>query len=397
MPTDTRTYLSRLCDAPAGLLGAAGSHPFLQAAFLMALEDSGAAGPGARWQPCHLLLEREGAPLALLPLYRKQDSRGEYVFDHDWASAWERHGHAYFPKLVTAVPFTPVPGPRLLCAPGVAMDTAIAAVLAALPEVIREQGVSGWHGLFVEAPWLAPARAAGFAVRTGCRFHWENPGWADFDAYLAALTSKKRKDIRRERRLLNEAGVRCRRLQGHEITAADMDFFATCYARTYHEHGQAPYLPAAFFQQLRLTMPEQLLLVIASDDPGDMASALFFHDGQTLFGRYWGALRRADGLHFEVCYYQGMEFCLHEGLTDFDPGTQGEHKLLRGFHPQLTHSLHLMQDSSFQSAIARYVSEESVGVMRYCEEAQGYLPYRKADEQGIAVPDADTAVSDSPH
>ncbi|MFN3586598.1 MAG: GNAT family N-acetyltransferase [Moraxellaceae bacterium] len=371
--------LSTLRDAPAGLFPPPGSHPFTQNAFLSALEDSGAVGPRTAWQPCHLLLEDAdtGAPLGLLPLYRKTDSRGEYVFDQAWAQAWHRHGLRYYPKLVSAIPFTPVPGPRLLLAPAAAREPLQRAVLDALPRLLADTGCSGWHGLFVEPDWLPLADAAGLAIRLGCRFHWHNPGWRDFEDYLAALTSKKRKDIRRERRRLAEDGIRCRRLSGPAIDDANLEFFIACYARTYHEHGQAPYLPPAFFRLLRASMPEQLLLVVAEDDAGPLAAALFLRDACTLYGRYWGALRRADGLHFEACYYQGMEFCLAEGLADFDPGTQGEHKLLRGFRPRLTHSLHWVAANGFREALSQFVREEARHVSAYCREAETLLPYRQ--------------------
>ncbi|MDI1302180.1 MAG: GNAT family N-acetyltransferase [bacterium] len=375
MPVRTWRRLSRL-EEGLGRVSAASPHPFLQPAFLHALECSGAVGPGTAWEVAHILFEREGQGAALLPLYRKQDSRGEYVFDHSWAAAYERHGLAYYPKLVTAVPFTPVPGPRLLLAPGEHLEDWLPFVLQTLREVCTRENISGWHGLFVEEDWLETARTQGFAIREGCRFHWDNPGYRDFDDFLDQLTSKKRKDLKRERRRLLEQGIVCRTLQGHDIDEAAWDFFHACYVRTYHEHGQQPYLNRDFFRQLAGTMAENLMLVIAEDADGLLASALFLHDNHTLYGRYWGSLRRADGLHFEVCYYQGMEFCLRKGLQEFDPGTQGEHKLLRGFAPRRTYSLHWLRAPEFQDAISRFVSEERVAIQRYHEEAESLLPFR---------------------
>lgn len=354
--------------------------PFLHPVFLQALEDAGAVGPGTAWQPCHLLFERDGRACALLPLYRKSDSRGEYVFDHAWAGAYQRHGLSYYPKLLSAIPFTPVPGPRLLLAEGEQGAFWIPLALAAIQAECQTQNTSGWHGLFVEKEWQEPARQAGLAVREGCRFHWENPGYANFDDFLATLTSKKRKDLRRERRRLQEAGVYCQRLSGADIMPADWDFFWACYQQTYFEHGQRPYLTRDFFQQLATRQTEDLMLVIARDGEGPLASALFLHRGSTLYGRYWGCLRRADGLHFEVCYYQGMEFCMERGLRDFDPGTQGEHKLLRGFAPRLTASVHWLAHPEFQAAIQHFVQEESVAVRRYAEDAASVLPYRQNTE-----------------
>lgn len=371
--------LSRLADTPGLEAFADSGNPFLCPAFLLALEAAGAVGPGTAWEPCHLLFLRGERPAALLPLYRKQDSRGEYVFDQGWAAAYRRHGLPYYPKLVTAVPFTPVPGPRLLLAEGEREADWIPAVLAAVPEACRELAASGWHGLFVEEDWLAPAAAAGYARREGCRFHWSNRSYASFEDFLAALTSKKRKDIRRERRLLAEAGVRCETRTGAALREEDWEFFHACYVRTYLEHGQAPYLNREFFREIARRMPDRLSLVIARDADGPMASALFFHQGDALYGRYWGSLRRVDGLHFEVCYYQGIELCLQQGLREFDPGTQGEHKLLRGFAPRPTWSLHWLREPGFQAAVLDFTRQEAREMERYREAAEAALPYRQPD------------------
>lgn len=381
MPQPAWRRLSRLAEAPGPDRFADSGDPFLSPAFLGSLEDAGCVGPGTAWEPCHLLFQRDDRPAALLPLYRKHDSRGEYVFDQSWAAAYHRHGLAYYPKLVTAIPFTPVPGPRLLLAPGERPADWIPAVLAAVKAECRSAGASGWHGLFVEEDWLAAAAAAGLARREGVRFHWSNPGHGDFEDYLASLASKRRKDIRRERRKLDGAGIQCRAIAGSALSAADLDFFFTCYARTYREHGQAPYLNREFFRLLATRLPDRLHLVIAEDRLGPMACALFLHEGDTLYGRYWGALRRADGLHFEVCYYQGIELCIALGLGGFDPGTQGEHKLLRGFAPRATHSLHWLEEPGFRAAVEAFVEEERIGVRRYREAAMDALPFRRGDTQ----------------
>lgn len=374
MPTPSWRTLPALQEAT--LSGRpASDHPFTQTAFLQGLETCGCVGPGTGWQPRHLLLE-QGASRALLPTYSKTDSSGEYVFDHAWAAAYQRHGLRYFPKLVTAVPFTPVPGPRLLLPEGESASLWLPDVFAAMRERVIQEQASGWHALFVPEDWLPAASEAGLLTRTGCRFHWQNPGYRDFSDFLDTLTSKKRKDIRRERRLLAEKGIRCRVQSGRDISPADTGFFVDCYTRTYHEHGQHPYLNLAFFQHLFRSMPDQVLLVTAEDDAGPMASALFLHDQTTLYGRYWGCLRRTDGLHFELCYYLGMEICMQRGLSDFDPGTQGEHKLLRGFAPRLTHSLHWLKEPAFHDAVSRFVEEERNQVERYCEDAANHLPYR---------------------
>lgn len=374
-----RQRLSRLAGTPGLATLEDGGNPFLSLSWLRALEHSGVTGPGTAWEPCHLLFTRDERPAALLPLYRKHDSRGEYVFDQGWANAYLRHGLPYYPKLVTAIPYTPVPGPRLLLAPGEATADWLPAIFDAVRAECRGQGASGWHGLFVEEDWRSAGVNAGLAVREGCRFHFDNPGYAGFEDFLAALTSKKRKDIRRERRLLADAGVHCDTLPGPALEEADWDFFFACYERTYHEHGQQPYLNREFFREIAVTLRDRLHLVIARDGAGPLASALFLHQDNTLYGRYWGCLRRADGLHFEVCYYQGVELCLRLGLAGFDPGTQGEHKLLRGFAPRLTHSLHWLAEPAFMTAVQEFVLAESNEVRRYAEAAREALPYRRGD------------------
>ncbi|MDF3030349.1 MAG: N-acetyltransferase [Moraxellaceae bacterium] len=377
MASRTWRQLSRLGPDIILTASASARDPFLSLPFLHALEASAAIGPHTSWEPAHLIFARDGNPAALLPMYRKRDSRGEYVFDHAWAGAYQRYGLAYYPKLVTAVPFTPVPGPRLLLTPGENEKDWMEDVLAAVRQECESQGASGWHGLFVNQDWVTPAMQAGFAIREGCRFHWRNRAYRDFEDFLDTLTSKKRKDIRRERRRLAEKGVTCRRLSGSALEETAWDFFFECYVRTYQEHGQRPYLNRNFFRQIADSMADQLTLVMAEDLSGPIASALFFHSESTLYGRYWGALRPVDGLHFETCYYQGVEHCIERGLTDFDPGTQGEHKLLRGFAPTLTYSLHWLREPAFQSAILRFVKEEQVEVRRYLQAAQEALPYRQ--------------------
>lgn len=379
MPANSWRTLSRPGDIASFTGFVDSGDPFLSPGFLATLEASGAVGPGTAWQPAHLVLLRNDRPAALLPLYRKLDSRGEYVFDHAWAAAYQRHGLRYYPKLVTAIPFTPVPGPRLLLAPGETLADCLPPVLAALKECAGHADVSGWHGLFVEQDWLALAAAAGMVCREGCRFHWTNRGYRDFEDFLDTLGSRKRKEFRRERRRLAERGVRCRHVGGRDADAATWRFFFACYERTYHEHGQTPYLNERFFRALAAVMPERLSLVIAEDAEGPLACALFLHSEHTLYGRYWGSLRRVDGLHFEVCYYQGMELCLRLGLRDFDPGTQGEHKLLRGFVPVPTYSLHWLREPAFQAAISDVADEERHGVRHYRAVAAQYLPYRRGE------------------
>lgn len=373
--------LSSLEQAPMLFWDEAPTYPFLSRAFLSALEQTGAVGPGTGWAPHHLLLEAEGRPLALLPLYRKSHSRGEYVFDHAWAEAYQRYGLRYYPKLLSAIPFTPVTGPRCLLAPGVTLADCGPALLAALKEETAALGASSWHGLFLPEDWQALCREQGLALRSGCQFFWTDATYGDFEGFLASFSSKRRKTLRRERRRVEEQGIACRWLEGAEIDSTTWAFFYDCYARTYALRGQHPYLGQAFFEQLGQSMPERLALVLAESATGPVACALFFKDADTLYGRYWGATEDIDCLHFEVCYYQGIDYCLRQGLQRFDPGTQGEHKLTRGFSPTLTYSAHWMAEPAFQEAIERFVQEEEDYVRRYQQDAKDYLPFRQGDAE----------------
>jgi predicted N-acyltransferase len=265
--------------------------------------------------------------------------------------------------------------------PGETEEAWLDCVLQAIKQACHSQNASGWHGLFVDESWVAPAIQAGLAVREGCRFHWLNPGYRDFSDYLSVFTSKKRKDIKRERRRVTEQGLTCRTVSGREMDFGLWDFFYQCYTRTYLEHGQRPYLSRDFFSEIANSMADQVILVLAEDQIGPAASALFFRTESTLYGRYWGALRPADGLHFEVCYYQGIELCIQHGLENFDPGTQGEHKLFRGFAPKLTYSLHWLREPAYHEAILRYVSEERDGIRRYLRAAEEALPFRESGSQ----------------
>jgi len=363
-----RRTLAAITDAPATLWESAGDYPFLSLPFLAALEQSGAVSKATGWTPRHLLLEEEGKALALLPLYRKTHNRGEYVFDHGWAEAYQHHGLDYYPRLVSSIPFTPVPGPRCLLAPGVSLEAAGPALLAGVRAEATACGASSWHGLFLPPDWQALCEQQGLALRRGCQFAWQDQGYGGFEGFLQALTSKRRK---------SEQGVSCRRLGGAELTEEHWDFFYRCYQQTYAEHGQRPYLSRAFFGAIAGSMPQQLLLVLAEAHGQPAAAALFFHDKTTLYGRYWGALANVDCLHFEACYYQGIEYCLERGLQHFDPGTQGEHKLSRGFGPVLTCSAHWLAEPAFMAAVQRFVQEEETYVRAYQQDALQHLPFRQ--------------------
>ncbi|GHE21521.1 GNAT family N-acetyltransferase [Halomonas urumqiensis] len=349
-------------------------HPFIRHEFLHALEASGSVSAATGWVPRHLTLWQGAALVGVLPLYHKLHSFGEYVFDWSWADAWERAGGRYYPKGLSAIPYTPAPGPRLALAPGVD-PIAARGVLASAWE---SADLSSWHLLFAEEAEVDEWQAAcpELLARHGVQFQWRDRGFGDFDGFLAALSSKRRKAIRRERRLVAEQGLTLHRLEGGQIDAAALEHFFRCYEITYQERGRHAYLNQAFFQRLRDTLPESLLLVQARLDGQPVAAALCLQGSRTLYGRYWGSEVMADCLHFEACYYQGIEHCLARGLTTFDPGTQGEHKLARGFAPRLLTSLHYIADTRLRDAVARFCVEERSHVRAYCRAAQQALPFR---------------------
>ncbi|APE30161.1 GNAT family N-acetyltransferase [Halomonas aestuarii] len=350
-------------------------HPFLRHEFLHALEASGAASPATGWVPRHLTLWEGEALVGILPHYHKHHSYGEYVFDWGWADAWERAGGDYYPKGLSAIPFTPAPGPRLALAPH--LDPLVARRL--LASAWEERDLSSWHLLFARADEVAAWREARPALlaRRGVQFQWRDRGYGDFEGFLAALTAKRRKAIRRERRLVADQGLTLHRLEGEAIDEAAMAHFFRCYEITYLERGRHGYLDLDFFERLRRTLPESLLLIQARLDGRPVAAALCLQGARTLYGRYWGSEVTADCLHFEACYYQGIEHCLARGLTRFDPGTQGEHKLSRGFAPQRLTSLHHIADARLRDAVARFCAEEATHVEAYCRAAEAALPYRR--------------------
>ncbi len=379
LPCDTVQIVDQLQHIPASLWHGA-TTPFMQRAYGLALEDSAAIGERAGWYGQHLVLYREDTPIAALPLYIKTHNRGEYVFDHAWAEAYARHGLDYYPRLVTSVPFTPVAGSRLLLAAGYTAAEVFPALFDGVKALAQQYGASSWHGLFFEEVLVAQIKpTVPLAHRSNVQFLWQNHDYADFADFLSRLTAKRRKSIRVERDKVAGQGIRCRWLAGAEIGSEDWAFFYRCYQNTYRVRGQKPYLSLAFFEQLGATMADALALCIADDEAGQpLAAALFFQDAETLYGRYWGALRDVDCLHFEVCYYQGIDYAIRRGLRFFDPGTQGEHKLIRGFAPVYTHSLHWLAEPAFMHAVTDFVDRERVGVQGYFAEATGCLPYKAA-------------------
>ena len=351
-------------------------NPFLSYAFLHALHESGSACADTGWQPQFLALWDDtdaGSELvAALPLYVKSHSYGEYVFDWAWADAYHRNGVEYYPKLLSAIPFTPVTGPRLL-----AKDDAARALL--IDYLVAQQeaaGMSSTHVLYPPAEQAAQLHEAGFMLRSNVQFHWLNQGYENFDAFLATLEHKKRKNIRAERRKVAEAGVTMRRVRGVDATEADWRFFNRCYRNTYAEHHSSPYLNLDFFRRIGRAMPQNILLVIAERAGRPIAASLAIHTADTLYGRYWGAIEHVPCLHFETAYYQPLEFCIEQGIGTFEGGAQGEHKMARGFLPTKTWSAHWLAHPAFADAIERFLARESGGIEAYMDELNERNPFK---------------------
>ncbi|ATE60276.1 GNAT family N-acetyltransferase [Thauera sinica] len=346
--------------------------PALSHAFLHTLEDTGCVGRGTGWTPRHATLWCDGRLAAAMPLYEKQHSYGEYVFDWAWAEAYARHGLPYYPKWLAAVPFTPLPGRRLL-----GRDTeARRALLHAVLEHVRDSRHSSFHLLLPtdeEAGWL---RDAGLLIRQGVQFHWTNTGYRDFDDFLVGLNHEKRKKIRQERRRSAAHGLDLCWLDGHTASSDDWAFFFRCYATTYALHRSTPYLNARFFSGLARRQPETVRLLIAARAGQPVASAFFLCDRRTLYGRYWGAIEHLPFLHFELCYYQAIEYCIRHGLAIFEGGAQGEHKLARGLLPVTTRSAHWIADPRFRHAVNDYLARETAGVELYLDELTERTPFR---------------------
>ncbi|HTN50653.1 MAG TPA: GNAT family N-acetyltransferase [Burkholderiaceae bacterium] len=338
--------------------------PFVRHAFLHALHETGCASERSGWEPHFLTLWQGGQLCAGVPLYRKHHSYGEYVFDWAWADAHARHGLEYYPKWLVAVPFTPVPGTRIVAADAAAHRRAA----QALVEMAARSGLTSLHVLFETEADANELQELGALTRQAVQFHWFNRGYADFDDYLAQLAQPKRKKVRAERRKVAEAGVALRRLTGPQITERDWTHFYRCYRNTYAAHHSTPYLNPRFFQRLAHSMPGQVLLVVASRGGRDIAAALSIVDEQRVYGRYWGALESVPCLHFEASYYQLIEFAIERGLRVIEGGAQGEHKHARGFEPVRTWSSHILRHRLFADAVERYLARETGGIEAYIDE-----------------------------
>ncbi len=357
-------------------------NPFIQHAYLLALEQSGCVSTQKGWQPQHMMLMRDERPLAVMPLYAKTHSYGEFVFDWGWADAYARHGLEYYPKLLTAVPFSPVAGPRVGISSTVEADEVFAALLNTVHQLAASHDYSSWHLLFpgqrLQQALAAMKDEGAFLHREAVQFRWLNRDYRQFDDFLTTLRSSRRKNLKRERRLVTEQGVSIHRKIGMEISDEEWQGFYHCYINTYRKRsGHDGYLNRDFFDRLRETMVGQMMLVVARHDQQIVACSLFFFDSRRLYGRYWGALQNISCLHFEACFYQGIEFCIEHGLQEFDPGTQGEHKLMRGFEPVKSASYHWIADERFRLAIADFLNHERDSTNEYQQQAEAYLPYKK--------------------
>ena len=375
--TDTGLRIARhaaIADIDAAAWNALGDgHATLSHAFLDALESSGCVSAETGWQPDHLALYDGDTLVAALPGYLKSHSYGEYVFDWAWAEALERTGRSYYPKQLSAIPYTPVPGPRLLARD----DAARTRLVDTWLQQAESSGLSSAHLLFPDAVSLAALRdRPGLLLRESVQFHWHNAGYADYEAFLATLSRDKRKKIRQERRRVRDAGVTLRRVDGADLDDAELALFIACYRNTYRVRGQRPYLNARFFETLRSRTPSSLMMVIASRDGHDIACALSLRDDRRLYGRWWGEMEYVPCLHFEACYHQGIEYAIERGLEAFEGGAQGEHKMARGFEPVRTASAHWLRDADFADAVARYLQRERAGMALHINELEERSPYR---------------------
>ncbi len=354
--------------------GAVPFDPFVSHEFLSALEESGSVGERTGWQPFHLLLEGSGALLGVVPLYVKGHSRGEYVFDHAWADAWHRAGQDYYPKLQASVPFTPATGRRLLAA-GADPETE-RLLLGACAQVAEQMAVSSLHITFLpESQWRL-AGELGYLRRTDQQFHWHNPGYAGFHEFLGELSSKKRKNLKRERREALAHGIEVEWVTGSDLTEAHWDAFYRFYLDTGSRKWGSPYLTRRFFSLVGERLAEHVLLILCRRDGRYVAGALNFIGGDTLFGRNWGCIEHHPFLHFEVCYYQAMEFAIARGLKRVEAGAQGGHKVARGYLPQATYSAHWIRDAGFRDAVRRYLEDERRYVAEDMEHTAQHSPFR---------------------
>ena len=374
MNSHTLKIIEDLADIPAAQWNAlAGNDPFISHAYLYALQQSGCATPQFGWRAQFITLWQDNNLLGAMPLYLKMNSYGEHVFDFAWADAYRQHGLRYYPKLVCTVPFSPVTGARLLAA----TPELRALLLQHALQFAKDSEVSSLHCLFPDEADAQEMQAQGMMLRQDVQFHWHNPGYRDFDDFLAALSRDKRKRIKQERRKVQEAGIELQCVTGDRATSEQWDFFASCYAHTRQLHNSPPALNDDFFQRIGATMPQHTLLVIASRTGKPIASALNIHTEEVLYGRSWGAFEFHSGLHFEACYYQAIEFCIARSIKTFEGGAGGDHKLARGFLPVTTRSAHWLAHAQFSRAVEDFLQRETGAISGYVDELNERSPFKQ--------------------
>ena len=350
--------------------------PLLSHAFLSALEVSHSVGTGTGWQPYPMLVYDGEKLVGGMPLYLKSHSYGEYVFDWEWAEAYQRSGLNYYPKLLAAIPFTPITSQRLLVSVVENANQIKTLMVDALEQVMLKHQLSSIHVLFPDENTAAIFKHANWLQRHGVQFRWDNEKFNDFEDFLTQLSHDKRKKIRQERKKVAATGVVCHRIKGADASPEQWSFFYQCYQNTYIEHHSTPYLTPEFFHEIAQSMPQNILLVLAYLDGEPIAGALNIYDKTSLYGRYWGAMQYIPNLHFELCYYQAQEFCISEQIQFFEGGAQGEHKLARGFKPRPTSSFHKIAQPEFAKAIEEFVTRESQGIAAYTNELEQRAPFK---------------------
>ncbi len=357
-----------------------GSSPFCQYPFLHALETSGSVGGKSGWEPFHLVIYQNSEPVGILPLYKKTHSYGEYVFDFSWANTYRQYGVNYYPKLIAAIPFTPVTGARLMLGVNVDKQRLLPFLCQEITNQLTLSGMSSMHWVFVEQDISQALQEHGQIQRQAVQFQWINRQYSSFEDYLTHFNSRKRKNVKKERINVTTQGIKVVRLHGDNLTEENMRFFYDCYKQTYLKRsGHDGYLTESFFQQIFRNLHHNLMLVIALKGDQPIASALFVFDQNQLCGRYWGALEEIHSLHFECCYYQGIEFCIEQNIAHFNPGTQGEHKILRGFEPIYCYSNHSLKELAFHEAVERFVQQETPQIEQYKNNSEKLLPFRQTD------------------
>ncbi|MCF2950188.1 GNAT family N-acetyltransferase [Paraglaciecola aquimarina] len=358
------------------------TNPFCKYTFLHALESSKSVGQGSGWFVQHLIIYQNQQAVGILPLYKKTHSYGEYVFDFAWANTYRQYGLTYYPKLVASIPFTPVTGARLMLKPDIDQTEIIPLICEKLQAHIKQNAMSSMHWLFVEEELSNSLAEQNHLKRHSVQFQWFNRDYSSFENYLNHLHSRRRKRIKKERQALLDADVAVKRLHGNALTQEDLAFFYECYQQTYLKRsGHQGYLTKEFFNQIFANMRENLMLVCASKDNTPVASALFVFDNKQLCGRYWGALTEVDKLHFECCYYQGIEFCIEQNISQFNPGTQGEHKILRGFEPTYCYSNHWLKQQAFHEGVERFIKQEDIQLAEYKTNADKLLPFKQLENK----------------